>query len=426
MQKAKNKILVVDDDPEMAEYISLLLKAMGYEVVGPVSNGKDAFAVLKTQQPELAIIDIMLNDDMDGIEVSQILKDDFNIYTIYCSAHSDKKMFVRAKKTEPLAFLLKPISSRELELTVELALSKIQIKEKLIESEFHFKNAQQIGNIGSWSWDIRNDTLHWTDQIYRIFGMKPQEFGATYESFLEYIHPDDVEMVNSYVERALSGDGPYQVQHRLLLKNGEERQVIERGEVEFNEKGAPVKMQGTVQDITELHEAQKQIQRLAYYDITTNLPNRNLFFDRLEQTLALQRREDKTFAVLAIDLDGFKGVNDTYGHQMGDNLLKEVASRMQHTVRDVDMVARTGGDEFMAIIWGIIKTNDIKVVAEKLLSACSKPFVFGNVNIEISCSIGISICPDHSVKDEELIKLADKAMYSAKSDGKNTFRIYDD
>ncbi len=420
----KKKILIVDDDPEIGEYCSLLLKAMDYDVLGPVASGEEAVALAAEVEPDLAIIDIMLSGDMDGIEVSDIIKKKHNVFTIYLSAHSDKKTFERAKKTEPLAYLLKPINVRELELGVELALSKIEIKKKLAESQFHFKQAQEIGNIGSWNWDIENNTLHWTDQIYRIFGLKPQEFGATYESFLEHIHPDDVDAVNTNVESALSGSGPYEVQHRIIQKNGDERYVVERGEVTFNDKGEAVRMQGTVQDITDLHLAQKQIQHLAYYDMTTKLPNRNLFFDRLEQALALQRREEKKFAVLAIDLDGFKTVNDTYGHQTGDELLKAVGLRMQKTIRDVDIIARTGGDEFMAIIWGIKQADDVKFVADKLLLACSEPYQLGNITIEISCSVGVAICPDHSLDDNELIMLADQAMYNAKSAGKNTYRIH--
>lgn len=421
----KKKILVVDDDAEMGEYVCSLLKAMKYEVVGPVTSGEEAVEVVDNHHIDLAIVDIILSGDMDGIAVSKQLRKKHNIFTIYISAHSDNKIFARAKATEPLAYLLKPVKPRELELAVELALAKVDIKKKLIESEYHYKQAQEIGNIGSWDWDIVNNTLHWTDQIYRIFGLKPQEFGATYESFLEHIHPNDVDKVNSAVEQALAG-GVYEVKHRVVQKNGLERDVVERGEVTFNSKGEPVRMQGTVQDITELSQAQKQVEKLAYYDLTTSLPNRNLFFDRLAQALALQRREQKKFAVLAIDLDGFKLVNDTYGHQMGDRLLKEVGLRMQSAIRDVDIVARTGGDEFMAIIWGVMKETDVIIVADKILAACATPFHISNAKIKISCSIGISICPDHGATESELVKLSDKALYKAKHAGKNTFHIHDE
>ncbi len=421
----KKKILIVDDEEAIGRFLSIVLEEMGYEIVGPVTSGKEAIAIAAEVPIDMAIVDIALGGDVDGIEVCKHIKKNHDIHSIYISGHSDDDTFLRAKATEPLAYFLKPINVREFEMGVDLALSKVEIKKRLIESEYHYKQAQEIGNIGSWNWDIENNDLRWTDQIYRIFGLKPQEFGATYESFLDHIHPDDAAKVNSYVERALAGEGSYEIQHRLVQKNGDEREVVERGEVMFNQQGQPIRMQGTVQDVTELNNAQKQVQHLAYYDIITGLPNRNLFFNRLEQSLALQRREIKTFAVLAIDLDGFKEVNDTHGHIMGDKLLKQVAMRLKANVRDVDMVARTGGDEFMGLIWGIAQAKDIKIVAEKLVSACAKPFDIDGVNINISCSVGVAICPDHGNNDSELIMVADKAMYRAKNSGKNTFRIHE-
>ena len=421
----KKKILIVDDEEAIGRFLSIVLEEMGYEIVGPVTSGKEAIAIAAEVPIDMAIVDIALGGDVDGIEVCKHIKKNHDIHSIYISGHSDDDTFLRAKATEPLAYFLKPINVREFEMGVDLALSKVEIKKRLIESEYHYKQAQEIGNIGSWNWDIENNNLRWTDQIYRIFGLKPQEFGATYESFLDHIHPDDVAKVNSYVERALAGEGSYEIQHRLVRKNGDEREVVERGEVMFNQQGQPIRMQGTVQDVTELNNAQKQVQHLAYYDIITGLPNRNLFFNRLEQSLALQRREIKTFAVLAIDLDGFKEVNDTHGHIMGDKLLEQVAMRLKANVRDVDMVARTGGDEFMGLIWGIAQAKDIKIVAEKLVSACAKPFDIDHVSINISCSVGVAICPDHGNNDSELIMIADKAMYRAKNSGKNTFRIHE-
>ncbi len=421
----KKKILIVDDEEAIGRFLSIVLEEMGYEIVGPVTSGKEAIAIAAEVPIDMAIVDIALGGDVDGIEVCKHIKKNHDIHSIYISGHSDDDTFLRAKATEPLAYFLKPINVREFEMGVDLALSKVEIKKRLIESEYHYKQAQEIGNIGSWNWDIENNNLRWTDQIYRIFGLKPQEFGATYESFLDHIHPDDVAKVNSCVERALAGEGSYEIQHRLVQKNGDEREVVERGEVMFNQQGQPIRMQGTVQDVTELNNAQKQVQHLAYYDIITGLPNRNLFFNRLEQSLALQRREIKTFAVLAIDLDGFKEVNDTHGHIMGDKLLKQVAMRLKANVRDVDMVARTGGDEFMALIWGIAQAKDIKIVADKLVSASAKPFNIDGVNINISCSVGVAICPDHGNNDSELIMVADKAMYRAKNSGKNTFRIHE-
>ena len=421
----KKQILIVEDDELVAEHCSIILQAMGYEVTASVASGKEAISIVTKTPPDLALVDISLEGKMDGVEVSKIIVEQYDVPTIFMSASSDEKLFSRAKKNDPLAFLIKPIERRQMELTVDLAFTQIAIKQKLKESEAHFSQAQEIGNIGSWSWDIVKDVLYWTDQIYRMFGLEPQEFGATYDSFLHHIHPDDRDKVNDSVNRALAGDGTYEVQHRIIQKNGKEREVIERGDVIFNKKGEAIFMHGTVHDITQLRKTQKLVEHMAYYDSVTGLPNRHMFFDRLQQSLALQRREDKTFAVLALDLDGFKQVNDTYGHQMGDRVLKEVAQRVHGSLRDVDIVARTGGDEFLAILWGIKQVENAGKVAKKLVAVCAEPFHIQNAKIKISCSIGVSICPDHGANEDVLIKLADEAMYDAKHAGKNCYKLFD-
>jgi diguanylate cyclase (GGDEF)-like protein/PAS domain S-box-containing protein len=181
---------------------------------------------------------------------------------------------------------------------------------------------------------------------------------------------------------------------------------------------------GIVRDISGRRTTEQRIAQLAHYDTLTNLPNRTLFYDRLDQAVARVRRYQQKFAVLFLDLDGFKQVNDRFGHHAGDCLLGMVAERLAENVRDLDTLARVGGDEFVFILNNVDHPDNAILVANKILESLSRPFTV-NVNAcLIGCSIGISIFPDDTDDSETLVKMADDAMYMAKSSGKNNFQLF--
>ncbi len=178
-------------------------------------------------------------------------------------------------------------------------------------------------------------------------------------------------------------------------------------------------------DITERKKAEKTIHQMAYYDALTGLPNRILFSDRLGQSLEHARRTKKAQAVMFIDLDNFKLINDTMGHAMGDNLLKSVAEELKNSVRAGDTVSRAGGDEFTVLITSLNCEKDVEMIAEKIISAFRKPFVFGGHELNVTTSIGIAIYPTDGKDEEILLRNADTAMYHAKEQGKNNYKRYD-
>ena len=184
---------------------------------------------------------------------------------------------------------------------------------------------------------------------------------------------------------------------------------------------------GTMLDITGRKEIERKIQHLAHHDALTDLPNRTLLTDRLDQALAQVRREDTMLALLFLDLDKFKPVNDSLGHDIGDLLLKEVAGRLLHCVkREYDTVSRVGGDEFVVLLAHIENESDAAVIAQNILEAINQPFFIEQNNIEISCSIGIVIYPKHGTDVISLMKNADDAMYQAKNAGRNCFKFFNE
>ncbi len=194
-----------------------------------------------------------------------------------------------------------------------------------------------------------------------------------------------------------------------------------------NLQGEVIGVVGCARDITERKASEEFVHRLAHYDALTDLPNRILLYDRLRQAIALARRDKGKLAVLFVDLDRLKPVNDTLGHDVGDLLLKEVGSRMREVVtRQADTVARLGGDEFVVLLQRVNMEQDAATVAEKIVYALAQPFMVCKHKVEISASIGIAIYPQHGEEDVQLLKSADIAMYSAKHSGRNGYRFFED
>lgn len=176
--------------------------------------------------------------------------------------------------------------------------------------------------------------------------------------------------------------------------------------------------------LTRLKKTNDQVTYLAHHDTLTGLPNRILFYDRLNQAIARAHREKEAIAVLFLDLDGFKQVNDTLGHDIGDALLREAAQRIQSCVRDSDTVARMGGDEFTVILTNIKSENSKDRVAQKIIEEIAAPFMLNGKNCSVSVSIGIALFPENGDTPEQLIKMADAAMYMAKHGGKNCYKFF--
>lgn len=211
---------------------------------------------------------------------------------------------------------------------------------------------------------------------------------------------------------------------RFRRKNGDPVWAMVNVTLIENESGVPAFIEGSLIDITQRKLAEQRVQSLAYYDALTSLPNRTLLYDRLSLALAVARRSDQKLAVLFIDLDRFKTINDSLGHSIGDLLLKGVSQRLQACTREQDTIARLGGDEFLIVLTGVKDISDVAIAAERLMQATSEPFDVENHSLTVGCSIGISIFPEHGADAESLIKHADSAMYNAKEQGRHNFRFF--
>ncbi len=309
--------------------------------------------------------------------------------------------------------------------------ARYQADEELRLSQAMLEEAQRIARIGSWDLNLLTNRLTWTREVYHIFELDPDDVTPSYDGFLAAIHPEDRAMVDDAYRDSLRTRRPYKLEHRLRLPDGRIKYVEEQCETSYDTSGKALRSFGTVQDVTERHlthaeleQKQQHLDRLAHYDSLTGLPNRVLFRDRLEQSLLKARRRGEQLAVLFIDLDEFKQINDSLGHAVGDLVLQQVARRFLHVVREEDSVARLGGDEFTVILESIHSVEDVSQIAQKLIHVVQEPLHIGERELYVTTSIGISLYPGDGKDAETLLRNADTAMFKAKEQGRNAFHFY--
>ncbi len=308
-------------------------------------------------------------------------------------------------------------------------------EERVRQNEAQLREAQRIARIGTWSLDLRTDRLEWSDIIYEIFEIEKDEFGASYEAFFAVVHPEDREAVDAAYKESVQNRTPYSIDHRLLMADGRVKYVHERGETFYDGNGAALCTVGTVQDVTELKEAEVELRSAARTDKLTNLANRALFQERLEQALERSRGDPEyRYAVLFLDLDRFKVVNDSLGHGAGDQLLQRIGDRLRSAVRVSDSLsqtarghtaARLGGDEFVILLDGLDTAEDATIVAQRLLDMLDEPHRLGRQLVYSPASIGIVTSDTPMESAEEVLRNADIAMYEAKAAGKGCYVIFD-
>lgn len=318
--------------------------------------------------------------------------------------------------------------TRELELSnaelVERIEEQRRTQEALSESETSLANAQRIAKIGNWDWDLRDDQLYWSQELYHLLGLDPKETKPSYEVFVEMIHPEDAPLFKKAMSDARFRGVTYGVNCRLRRPNGEMRTFYGETEVSLDDQGEAIRLLGTVQDITEKKLSEERIHHLVHYDPLTHLSNRVLFQQRLQEMLLHAQRQESMLGLFFLDLDRFKRINETFGHTAGDSLLKTVAQRLTQHAEHFEIVARLGGDEFALLLHHIPDITSASERAQNLLDTLSSPVVLEGHETYTTASIGISIFPNDGEDAHTLLKNADTAMARAKEKGKNHYRFF--
>jgi diguanylate cyclase (GGDEF)-like protein/PAS domain S-box-containing protein len=303
------------------------------------------------------------------------------------------------------------------------ATSERRALSSLRRSEEALALAQAAAHLGSWTHDLATENVTWSDELFALCGLQPGEREPTPALLMEFVHADDRLALEAAIEFAREEGRPFVIDTRLLRANGGLLWVQHRGRYAYD--GAePLHVVGTVLDITPRKRAEDHLAYQSNYDELTGLPNRKLLADRLRQAMLQAQHGGTQLAVLYVDLDRFKAINDTLGHAAGDRFLRMVAPRLIEAVRETDTVARSGGDEFVIVLPDLASVRDAARSAERIIEAFGRPVPFEGRELYSSASIGISIFPDDGESPEELIRNADAALNRAKSGGNGKYRFY--
>ena len=299
-----------------------------------------------------------------------------------------------------------------------------QAEAALRESEAHLRLAMDAAQMGMWYWECQTNRFTYSDGLSVLFGRGPDAPLVEYEELQQRIHPEDQELFDATVRHAIKHGADVQLDYRVVWPDGSVHWLANRAQVHRGEDGRAIRMVGVAMDISDRKIAEQRIAHMAHHDALTGLPNRVLLRDRIQQAIAHAHRNGTQLAVLFIDLDRFKTINDSLGHQLGDRLLQSVASRILVCVREGDTVSRVGGDEFVIVIPAIESASDASAVAGKILEVLGAAFHLHGNDLHVAASIGISLYPGDGADAETLMRNADTAMYHAKDSGRGNFQFF--
>jgi len=427
MNSRPSRLLIVDDNEMNRDMLARRLARKGY-VIGLADSARDLLPRVKEDGIDLLLLDIEM-PEVSGLDALQSLRESYSptdLPIIMVTAKNQSDDIVKALEMGANDYLTKPIDFPVALARISTQLSHKNAQEALRESEERYALAARGANDGLWDWNLLTGAVYFSPRWKAMLGFQENEIEDRLEEWLDRIHDADRDRVKQEIDSHQKGLTPhFESEHRLLHKDGGFRWMLSRGLAVHDATGKTLRMAGSQTDITERKVS----------DPLTGLPNRLLFIDRLGRLIRHSKRhKDHLFAVLFLDLDGFKMINDSLGHLIGDQLLVGVAARLEKCLRSSDTVARLGetftvarlgGDEFTILLDDIKEPADANRAAERLMKALAPPFVLAGKEIFTSISIGIAMSNTAYEEPEDLLRDADTAMYRAKSLGKARFEVFD-
>jgi len=419
----KQHILLVDDDISFRLITHSALTAASF-IVDEASNGLQALEYVKQQKPDLILLDVIM-EPLDGFETCRLLRKQaelLDVPIIMTTGLEDIDAINRAFESGASDFIVKPLNYSILIHRLSFILRAGHDSAELRNSKLRLITAQRIARIGYWIWDVKQNHFQLSDQLADLCNIDLNTFDSTVDGFIALIEPDDRDMIKDMILHAPYKKTTQFVEYRIHTA-ADKITYVHQEMVKIIENDRPM-ITGTVQDISQRKISEKKIHNLAYFDHLTGLASRTYYQEQIQSLIKSASYHNEEFAFLFIDLDGFKDVNDSLGHTLGDELLKIIAERLKGVVRGADFAARLGGDEFCILLNNIESDLFVTEVAERCLLKINESLFLNKQEIRARASIGIAIFPRDGETEMELMKAADTAMYAAKQAGKQCFIFY--
>jgi diguanylate cyclase (GGDEF)-like protein/PAS domain S-box-containing protein len=424
------RVLLVEDSPGDARLAEIYLSqapAATYRLTHCDRLG-DGLERLAEDDFDIILLDLTLPDSSGIGTFERAYAAARDVPIVVMTGHDDSELALRAVREGAQDYLVKNhVDAALLNRAVRYAIERKNYEEALRVSEERYALAISGANDGLWDWDLTQDRIHYSTRWKEMIGYDEDELSVYPEEWFSRVHPDELARLKQEISDHLSGRSlHFKHEHRMRHRDGSYRWTLSRGIAVRGASGKPRRMAGSLTDIHSRKMTEQQLLHDAMHDALTDLPNWALFMDRLGVAIAqCKRREEHQFAVLFLDLDRFKNVNDSLGHAVGDLLLIGIARRFRAFLRPGDTVARLGGDEFAILADAIESPSDATRIAERINEELGRPFDLQGHEVFTSASIGLALSSTGYDRPEEVLRDADTAMYRAKSLGKARHAIFD-
>ena len=430
MNQEQIRILLIEDDPGDADLLQEILDEDKHSpfIITWVDRLQDGLTRLAQDEFDLVLSDLSLPDSHGPETFINLSAQATHLPIVVLSGSTDESIAMQALQEGAQDYLVKGEFDHKLIVrALRYAIERKQVQLALRQSEERYILAARGANDGLWDWDLVADRVYFSPRWKEMLGYTEAEIGTNISEWFQRVHPDEQQQVQDDLMAHLRGEtNHFESEHRLRHKDGSYLWMLCRGLVVQGANGRPQRIAGSQTDITRRRAAEDQLKHDALHDALTALPNRVYFVEQLDKAIARAKLEsDYCFAVLFLDLDRFKVINDSLGHLVGDQLLVEVSRRLQICLRTGDVLARFGGDEFVILLQDIQDVQDAQEVAERIQRLLASPFELADQKLFTSASIGITVGNYKYQQPEDLLRDADTAMYQAKAAGKARHAIFD-
>ncbi len=410
-------MLVVDDDMLIRSMLRKALERQGYEVI-EAPNGSEAVELFLSQRPDMVLLDVLM-PMMNGFEACAAMRRydlEVRVPILMLTGLDDVSSVDMAFESGATDFITKPINWSLFTQRVRYALRSRNLDFALRKSQHRIHHALQVAKLGYWDWDLLNDRFSIPENVLQMLGIELSELSI--QQLIAQVPADEIDLLTEAFNAVQQQGQGFVIEHRLMGTDHNERFVYHQCEVVIDNNGRPIQALGTLQDITQLKRAEDLILHQAYHDTLTDLPNQALYKERLVHALQVAESLQHQVAVISLDIDRFQLINDSLGHETGNELLVAFASFLSRFVKQGDTISRISGNEFAILLESMQSTDDISRVIMRIRGSLnSQAFELGDDKVYVTLSVGVAIYPDDDFDATNLMQHANTAMRRSKAQG---------